>query len=418
MAQHAGQRSTLQAFNTENRVIRVVDDKISMVEPNIAPCITLMLKMGQRASVSAPRFEWNEDEFIARWAQVSTATVGNTTSANTIALVAGHGSYVVPGDVLIVPKVVTSSSAPEMLRVTTISTDTITVTRAFGGSTVDTIYPSSALRLIGSAYAEGAALPSVKNTYTTTKISYTQIMRRTLDLTKTQIATKLYSDGGNERKRQHKKMLQEVKEQMNAALWWGKAYEDLTGTTPIRTTMGINSVVSTNVVDAGGTLTQKLWDSFCDISFRFGKKEKWLFTSGSVTKALNAWARTHLMLKPSDSLWGVSIDQIKTPFGVFNLVNDYMLENPNNYNQTNGWTGNTTASSAYGFGGCAFAIDMDNIKYRYLEGGGQNRDVKLTENKVEDGADRLIDEVLAEIGFSIKEERTFAKLFNVQDYQA
>lgn len=404
MAQIVGQRTTSHAITTENRLVRNINETIAELEPNIAPMLTFLLKMNKRSKTITPVIEFLEEDYIARYA-ASAATVGNTTSANTIAVDDG-GKFAV-GDVFNIPKAVTSSTAPEICRVTTISGNTITVTRAFAGSTIDTIGNAAALRLIGSAHEEGGVLPNAKSGSPATLTTYTQIFKRVIDLANTLIASKQYGDGGSERKRLHKKALKEFKEQLNAALLWGKAYQGLTAgdnSKPLRTTMGLNSRISTNIVDAGGVLTPKLFNTWMEAGCRYGSREKMMVVSSRIMQAINAWQINHLNVSQTETVYGVKVNKIMSPFGVeFMLVNDWMLED-NVANQ--------------GFKGLGFIVDMECLEYKYLEGDGMNRDTKIYEDVVEDGSDRTVDQILAEVGFVIGEEKKHAKLFNVTDYQA
>jgi hypothetical protein len=109
-------------------------------------------------------------------------------------------------------------------------------------------------------------------------------------------------------------------------------------------------------------------------------------------------------MKPSERVYGVNVQQIETGHGVFMLVRDWMLED--------GVTGGN------GFAGMAFAVDLDEIEYFYLNENGLNRDTHITENAVVDGADRIVDEILTEGGFAIHQEKYHAKLYNVTDYSA
>lgn len=407
MAQETGLRTTYSAFTTENRVVRQIGPKIALLDPTAAPMITLLNAMkGKRKQTDNPVFEWLEDDFVARWAQ-SNATVSNTTTANTIALATGHGKYFVPGDVFIVPNADSSSTAPEMCRVTGVSSDTITVTRAFAGTTVQTIGNTSALRIIGQAFGEGAAAATSKNTVVATRTSYTQIFKQTLKLTGTYMSTKQYGDDGDERKRQHAKMLQQVKIDMNGALLFGKATSttDADGN-PLRTTAGLNTVISSNIFDAGGTITLKYLDSFANSAFRFGPKEKYLFTGGAMTRAINAWARNQqISTSREDKVFGVMVKQIETPFGIWNHINDYALESP---------TSLTAGFSGYGFAGWGFSVDLEEIDYRFMKG----RDTRLVQDIERAGYDYKVDELLAEVGFEIRQEKHHAKIYNVTDYAA
>ena len=299
-----------------------------------------------------------------------------------------------------------------MIRVTSVSSDELLVTRAFAGSTVDTIGNTAAFRLIGSAHAEAGALPGTKNSNVETIVSYTQIFERVAEFSGTFMATKQYGDGGNERKRLHKKMMNEVKEQINAALMWGKASEALTGGTmtqiggttsgPLRTTMGINSVISTNVVDCGGFLTWKTFLNFAKQAFRYGGSQKLLLASSTTVSAVNTWAHDRLQVKVGEQKYGINMTEIITPFGQWKMIYDKELEN--------------YGSTTNGFSGVTFSIDLEQIEEKYLSYGGENRDLQLYEDVVSDGSDRRVDKILGELGFMVAQEKHHAKLFNIQDW--
>jgi hypothetical protein len=383
-----------------------VDDNIAELEPEVAPLVTLLMKLKKRSATTSPRCEWIEDDYRARWGQMGGTGVGNSPSDNALTVV--DGTIFVAGDVFVVPKVTTSSAAPEYVRVVSVAGNVLTVTRAFGGSTIDTIPANSALRLVGSAFEEGGTLPSAKTTNPVTKITYTQVFKTTIDFSNTQIATTLYgSVAGGERRREHAKKLKEHKEKLNATLLWGRASENLTGGDtgkPIRTTMGLNSVVTENIMDGGGVLTARLLDNWARSCFRYNNnKPKILLASPILISAIHHWATSHLMVRPMDKRYGVAITEVQTGHGTWLMVRDWMLEAP--------------PAGSNGFQGTSFSVDLDQIEYIYLSNNKENRDTKLYENVVGDGADRKIDLILTEGGYKIKQPKYHGKLFNVESYQ-
>lgn len=404
MAQVIGQRTTNQAI-TETRLIRQVDDQIGYLEPNIAPLVTLMMRMKKRQAVKSPRIEWFEDDYNARWAQNSSDTVAANSSSTTVTVT--DGTLFIAGDVFCVPNAVTSSAAVEVCRVTNVTGAVLTVVRDIGGTGTVAINANAALRLLGSAFEEGGTIPSSKTTAPAVKTNYTQIFRTVLDLTKTNIASEQYGASSGERKRLQDKKLKEHKIAMNAAALFGVKSESLTGgptSKAIRTSAGLNSVISTNIYDASGMLTQKSFESFSRMAFRYGSSKKLLLCAPIIKSAINEWGKSYLMVKPGETKLGVNIQEVTTAHGTWLIVNDWMLEDG--------------VSGYNGFGGIGFSIDMDEASYRYLEGNGISRDTKITENVVVDGGDRLVDEILTEAAFTFKQEKYHAKLFNVTDYSA
>lgn len=405
MAQIIGQRTTNQTI-TETRLPRMVADDIGLLEPDVAPLITLLGLMKKSMAVFTPRYEWFEDDYLARWASNGTATVANTTASTTITVT--DGTLFVAGDLFIVPKVVGSSTAPEMVRVVSVSGNALTVIRDVGGAGADTILPSAALRLAGNSHEEGGTLPSAKTTAPVAKITYTQIFKKVIDFTGTQIASRAYGAPSGDRQREHAKKLKEVKQDLNGTLLFGRSSESLSGgpnSKPIRTTQGVISVITTNLMDGGGTLTRKVFEEFARMAFRYGNSPtKILLASPLVVSAINMWASQFLQTKSGENEFGMNVTEIQTGHGRWLMHRDWMLENG--------------VSGQNGFAGTALSLDLDQITRLYLSENGVNRDIQVFEDVVQDGADRKVDQIQGEVGFCVKQEKYHARLFNVSDYQA
>jgi hypothetical protein len=235
-------------------------------------------------------------------------------------------------------------------------------------------------------------------------VSYTQIFKTSIEFAKTAIATQVYGAPNGDRAREHKKKLAEHKIQLNSALLFSTPSENMTGGPggkPIRTTMGLIPAIKTNITDAGGTLTKKVFEGFSRQSFRYGNNTKILLAAPTIKSAINEWAREFLLVKPGETKYGVKIQQIETAHGTWLLVNDWMLE----------------SVGSYGFGATALSVDLDQIRYMYLSNNGINRDTAIHEDVVNTGEDKVVDEILTEGGYAIQQEKYHARLFNVQDYQ-
>ena len=402
MALHQGTRVTSQAI-AETALIRQVDDKIADIEPDKAALITLINKLKKRHSVKSARYEWFERDYIPRWAQNSASAVANNAASTTVTVT--DGTLFVPGDMFVVPKVVSSSAAPELVRVTVVAGNVLTVVRDVGTAGIDTIAANGALRLVGNAYEENGALPTAKTSARVPKITYTQIFRTTTDFSRTAMASETYGAPQGDRRLEHKYKLVEHKEKLNSALLWGRRSEALTGgasSNPIRTTEGLRAIISTNIVDAGGVFTQKKLDEFARLAFRYGPSKKILLAAPKILGAINAWASAHLVVKPAEDHFGVMIRQVETAYGIWGLVLDWMLEDG--------------VASQNGFGGLAFSIDLDQISYLWLDNNGINRDTHVELDVVKDGKDGARDQILTEGGFQIKLEKNHAMLYNVTDY--
>jgi hypothetical protein len=365
--------------------------------------MTLITKLGGRKKTAAStRIEWFEDDYVGVWGQANGS--GDYSNAATTITVA-DGTLFAVGDLVAVPKVSTSATAEEIFRVTAVATNVLTIVRGIGGAGADTIGQTADLRVLSSAFAEGASFGTPRTTASVAKISYTQIFRTPIQVTKSMVAQSQYGPA-NERLKQREKALQEHRRQMESTLFWGRASESLALGAPgtIRTTMGLKSRITTNVYNAATTLTEGGLESFAELAFAkyYEGNTKFLAASLKVISALDYLSLGHLRTTPADTVLGVKVKRYHTGHGDFMIARDLLLEfSPN---------------SGFGWGGEAYALDLDSIEMRALSGNGENRDTTLLENVKKNGDDVYSDEYLTEIGNVIRFEQRHARMYNVAAY--
>lgn len=412
MAQYQGNYNTVKTIG-DSRLVRLVREDGLLLEPEVGPLITFLAQIeGKMKPEQAIRVEWFEDDYIARVAQNSNATVTNSTANNVITVASGDAAKFVVGDVVMIPQATTVGGVPELVRVTArnLSTDELTVTRAFAGTTIATIPASTALYILAPAYAEGSALPENKQTRPVGYTTYPQIFKKTFKISKSMAALAPYASGGNERKREHEKLLKQMKIDMNRAFLWSKASEDLTATdvdgntTRLATTMGLNSRITTNRTNAGGNVTYDTFEAFARQAFRYSDGQLVLLSSGILLSAINTWGERRIQVSPEETVYGVKIRRLVTSHGEFILVRDRLLDE--------GISGQTN------MGHFAFALNLEELSMFYLKGNNEDRNVHLVENKVMDGRDAYIDEALGEIGLVVRHEKKHAVMYNITGYEA
>jgi len=92
------------------------------------------------------------------------------------ALTVDNGSYFQVGDL------VRPADSAEVMLVTAIATNVLTVTRAYGGTTAHALADNMKLTILGNAALEGAAAAPARFTSRTRKSNYTQIFTATVDV--------------------------------------------------------------------------------------------------------------------------------------------------------------------------------------------------------------------------------------------
>ncbi len=391
-----GLRTTAQTITTENRLVRVPDEDMMMLEPNETALVQFLLGMRKKSVIESPRIEHFEDDYLQQWV-VASAQVNANASSATLSLT--DGSVLVVGDVLLVPS--GSSTNHEQVIVTAkVSANVATIERNVGTTGLLTITSGAGLIILGQVFEEGAGAPVAKITTPTTVLNYTQIFKKAINITRTDANSKKYADAGNERKRLVEKAAKEFKIQKNFQYIWGKPSETLTGGlngNPRRTTGGIDHFIATNRQDVSGTLTKRGFETFARVAFRYTSNAL-LLASPMVISAIHEWGNAFMKMDPGTTKYGVNINRITTGHGTWSLVKDWSLRDG--------------VSGQNGFAGYAFSLDMDYIKERVLK----NSDTRIDKDVQGNDEDRHLDMIMCESGLQVRQEKRHARLFGATDY--
>jgi hypothetical protein len=113
-------------------------------------------------------YYWNEEALNAR---TGTTSVSQTSTSTSIGLTTGHGARFHIGDLIYD----TASGSTEVIEITDISTDTLTVTRAYN-STVAVSLTSTATLACITAFQEGSDIGADKSVKPVVRSNFTQIL--------------------------------------------------------------------------------------------------------------------------------------------------------------------------------------------------------------------------------------------------
>lgn len=362
-------------INTDRKVIDI-SDTIYLLQPDSAPLYVFGSKL-RKSEATQSLIKWFEDDLNPSWSTLASSCASGD---GTINVASGTGAYFNKYDLVKAP------STGEVFLVTDVNTDALTAKRGYGTTTAAAIAASADVVIIGSAFEEGSPASHLvtKSTQVSTVPNYLQIFRKSVEITKTLANTKLY--GESDRAYQRRKKGIEIMRDFERAFLFGEPLEDTaTKDTSVsfarRTTGGINYFVGTNgnSTGANGTLSESTLETWLRSFFKYGSSSRMVFASSLVISAISGLARSKLEMIPRDKTYGIAITQYLSPHGTLNLIHDKLLEN---------------GTGATYFGGYAFAIEMDDVLYRYLT----NRDVTFETNIQASGDDSYKDQYICEIG--------------------
>ena len=364
----------LLAINSSQLEIDMFPD-IFWVDRGITPMVALL---GQRAR-SRPAFEvnvqWLEDSSIP---QNLTPSTSYTSGATSVVLTTGQGAWVNVNDIIL------DAATSELMLVTAVATDTLTVTRGYAGTTAAAIGSTDNFLNLRQSSGHATTSPPALQTVTSSKSNFCQIRKTAVQVSKTLEAVKLF--GGPQRAYQRVKKAQEHSIDWEHILLHGIKGSVTNTNNPVYMAGGLDNYIATNKLSVSGTLTEATFLDFMPQVFYHsvstGQKTKVLFASAELINTINSWGLGKLQVTESarqaSQTYGIDIKEYVHGYGKLFVVYHPLL--------FAGWKG-------YGY-----IVDMDGIMLRPL------RPTTLETNIQVPDADYYKDQYLTEGSFMVAED--------------
>jgi len=354
-----------------------MDPVIAMLDPDTSQFTTMLMRVARKAAEST-KVEWLEDELFPR---LSAVVSGGATNGATITVTAGEGAYFRANDII------RNARTGVAVRVTSVATDTLSVTNALGRVAFAAASADDQLLIVGNASAQGATLGTRKVTKRVAQFNYTMIQRNPYGFTRSLMASKLY--GGPEPMKERKKKAVEHKRAIEYTLFWGTRALDVSGSEPNGLAGGLFEFVTSLVKNAAGSLTKTLLDTYMrDFLQHAGDQNHVLFVSPVVAQAISAFLRDAWQPTSVETrLWGAKVDGFLS--GAYGFKVPVVVKRD--------WNDFSTASGQYG--GWAFNVNMDSIELNTL------RNTELLRDRQANDADSYDEEYLTEFSIKVKHER-------------
>lgn len=385
----SGNRLTTQGIQSARRVVEMANT-IYGYDAGATPFLTVLQNRLQTKVSGNPKFQHLEDAPLPRWTTFST---GYNSTATSITVASGTGSYFRAGDVVNFPTASGMPAPGEWVYVSSVSGDVLTVVRNWNGdqTTGGAVSSGDNLQIVANSNAEFAGIRAIKTTTEAVVSNYCGIIRTPYGVSNTLEASNLY--GGNDLQYQRIKAAKQHALDCENMFLFGKPTEDTSGSTVKRSTGGLLYWIATNSVNANGTLTPATLETFCQKIFRYSTATKLLMCSRTVMSQLDLIAEGRIETSVGADAYGVAVKRYQTGHGDLMVTIHDMLTN--NYS------------------GYAIAVDLEKVIVRYMNGREGSRNALLRTNIQSPDADGIQEEYLSEIGLHVIQEAAHGVLYGV-----
>jgi len=376
-----------------------LDKEIYDLDIDKAPLLKLLSVIGKQ-SVKQMKFSWLTKERMPDWGTI------DAFGGNWAAGAATDGTITVPtdevwmyasGDLIKCPADsdvnLYIDSVNKSTGVLTCRTYDNTTTVDFSAGTTG----ANKLFLISNAFELGSGKGIIKTHQPVENYNYIQIAQTPYGVVET-LQHVEYEAGGKEFEEQEREKAIEHAFMLEKTLFFGRKHVATTGYMNGEYeqyfTGGIYEALQTNI-KSEADLTKAEFASWVKDSIRYAKRPV-IFAGELIFEALTWWAEQKLQIRQDEKTLGMAVAIYLTPYGdrVKVIPHRELLKNE--------------------YAGWAFCIDLDDIRYRYLEGEDTHLEVEIQQR----GEKKVINEYRTWFGLWIGNEKRHGVLKDVATISA
>lgn len=284
---------------------RTLTDRIILASPYD---VTTILRLGTNngskfALLNWPNriYEWLQDAYPARSDVIGATNITNSTTTTTIAVTTGAKFQV--GDVV--------QLDDEYVWVASISTNTLTVVRGFGGTTQATHESTATAYIRFTARLEGAASSASPSEEVSSITNCTQIFHKEILMSRNAQDIPQYGMADPWAYKQDKAM-DELMEELDRVPFYGQ--RAVGSATTARATGGFRTFITTNVTDLNSVaITRANIDTQLDNCFAQGGRPNIIFSGSYVKRKIGSFYEGFVRTERSEKVGGILIDRLQHP---------------------------------------------------------------------------------------------------------
>lgn len=312
-------KATYSAGSTLPELAEDVSDLVGIVSPYETPLLDALGDPMREAT--STHHEWLEDELLPNKDAINDSTY--TDPAADTDFVVDHGSRFRIGDQIQV------EGSEELMLVSGISDNTLTVIRGYAGTTAEDLADNQVLNILGNAALEGADKPTVRFTNRIRCGNYTQIFTAAVEVSGTDMAASQLGLADEMDYQKQERLRELLRDLENTVINGGQPSSDPQGSGSVRRSIkGVIQHLSTNIFHTGDTgfpsgtdldeakinyVLRKIWDSSS------GNVDL-IVVGGFQKRKINAFCADSRTYAANDTTFTNMVGVYESDFGVCRII--------------------------------------------------------------------------------------------------
>jgi len=312
-------KATYSAGTTLPELAEDVSDLVGIISPYETPLLDALGDPLREAR--STHHEWLEDELLPNKDAINDSTF--TDPDVDTDFVVDNGSRFRVGDQIQV------EGSEELMLVTAISTNTLTVVRGYAGTTAENLADNQVINILGNAALEGADKPSTRFINRSRCGNYTQIFSAAVEISGTDMAANQLGLADEMDYQKQERLRELIRDLENTVINGGQPASNPEGSGSVRRSMkGIIQHLSTNVLhdDDTGHPSNDVLD---EDTINFMLRQIWENSSGNVDlivcggfqkRKINAFAGNSRTYGANDTTFTDMVSIYESDFGICRIV--------------------------------------------------------------------------------------------------
>ncbi|MCK4913005.1 MAG: DUF5309 family protein [Planctomycetes bacterium] len=312
-------KATYSAGTTLPEIAEDVSDIVAIVSPYETPLLDALGNPLREAT--STHHEWLEDTLLPNKDAVNDNAF--TDPAADTDFVVDNGSRFQVGDQIQI------AGSRELMLVTAISTNTLTVVRGYGSTTPENLADNQIINILGNAALEGADRPTARFTNRTRCSNYTQIFTAAVEVSGTDMASSQLGMIEELDYQKQERIRELIRDLENTVINGGQAAADPQGSGSVRRSMkGIVGHLATNDFATGDSGFPAGAD-LDEAKINYALRQIWENSSGNVDlivvggfqkRKINAFCSDSRTYAAGDTTFSDMVSVYESDFGVCRIV--------------------------------------------------------------------------------------------------